>query len=1129
MKKIIIFAVCLFLLTQVFPVLEMSHAKNQMAGSIHGEGQVLGNELLGRTRLGFLDPYGYPKFSPKLTKLLFDSLGVKGYDEYKDELTKHLDELAPTFYRQDFFMWAPSFEWKDAAKKIALENSKGIEHIITLNFRSFLPNNARTVGDIVEYYDGDGKDDNPFGAVVKIWQIENEINMKDIFWKGTLLEYTKHLLDCYNEAKNSDPSCVVVMAGEASDAENKVYADILRELGGQPAFDAVDIHIYGQATDSLMVERCSKNFRERLLDAGYDPNTPMFMTEYGTYCGKMPKMDDSSETIQAKTFAERIILALANGIKGICYISCVDGVMDDKVDGYFSQMGLIHNGITKFGNGPWHKRKVFWTYKLLSLYLSQVTFDDILEVTLGVGIRAFRFNRPGLQPVYFVFLSNQETARKVPLPVTEKMRVTSLVPIGESGDEYDKLDGAIETKIIDPTDLNGIYAMLAKGPIAVEPLPSRTLSEKIGIAKLSASTDIDLPVGEVYLAKENAIKWVDGGKPDFSKTDLAITKLVKAGKSAILAINVEAECFSKPVESAKFLKFVAAVVERYDGDGILDAPGTLCTKFHLDARISDTSYISESSKCYAQMIKTSGRAVVSASASTKLIVGGFSDNKARIWPAIFNELRKFQAEAGYPFFDIMAISNNFGSSRADSENYNFINRISRSTRKLLDENGLQRIPITCLSAMNYVGVAKDYPEQTERDQANELVKRIMTMIGNGCQTACWGMEKDVSSNIFGSCGLLDLNGNPRLSYYSMQKLLLETSKVQVLPYNLPGGKTTIGRWIAPEYNSLWGMRFGINDPFVIAWVNGSKPPTFSYVDFDFPATQALELEYLVPDQKSGKETGGKPTFKKVTVFRQDGEFKIPVDRLEPFIIRPSNATAPKVEIKIDPAVMTVNPGQKDTATIIVTGFEGEAILSAPSTKTLGTTISPEKVKSGQEATLTVSTLVASAGQQYTVAVSATTGQGSAEALLQIEVSNTMPVEISLWIGKKEAQVGGQKKQLAEPPTIIQGYTVVPVRFISETFGAKVGYDQKTKEITLTFGLKPDGSYTKKVTLWVGKKEATSDFGSMLPAFQTFELPVAPVIINGTTMVPLRFVSEVLGADVEWNSKERRVDIKWWPA
>jgi len=117
MKKIIIFAVCLFLLIQVFSVLEVSHAKNQMVGSIHGEGQVLGNELLGRTRLGFLDPYGYPKFSPKLTKLLFDSLGVKDYDEYKDELTKRLDELAPTFYRQDFLCGRPVLSGRMPQKK----------------------------------------------------------------------------------------------------------------------------------------------------------------------------------------------------------------------------------------------------------------------------------------------------------------------------------------------------------------------------------------------------------------------------------------------------------------------------------------------------------------------------------------------------------------------------------------------------------------------------------------------------------------------------------------------------------------------------------------------------------------------------------------------------------------------------------------------------------------------------------------------------------------------------------------------------------------------------------------------------------------------------------------------------
>src|SRR5690606_33802984 len=40
----------------------------------------------------------------------------------------------------------------------------------------------------------------------------------------------------------------------------------------------------------------------------------------------------------------------------------------------------------------------------------------------------------------------------------------------------------------------------------------------------------------------------------------------------------------------------------------------------------------------------------------------------------------------------------------------------------------------------------------------------------------------------------------------------------------------------------------------------------------------------------------------------------------------------------------------------------------------------------------------------------------------------------------------------------------------------------------------------------------------------FKMDVAPVIIEGRTLVPLRFVSEAYGAYVDWDNKAKRVAI-----
>lgn len=85
-----------------------------------------------------------------------------------------------------------------------------------------------------------------------------------------------------------------------------------------------------------------------------------------------------------------------------------------------------------------------------------------------------------------------------------------------------------------------------------------------------------------------------------------------------------------------------------------------------------------------------------------------------------------------------------------------------------------------------------------------------------------------------------------------------------------------------------------------------------------------------------------------------------------------------------------------------------------------------------------------------------------------------------------------------------------MRTIFEELESTVQWTAKTKTITANRG-------TKKITLVVGSKTATVNG-------QKITLDVAPQIINGRTLVPLRFISEALGAKVDWNSQTKTVYI-----
>ncbi|MEM0231047.1 MAG: stalk domain-containing protein [Candidatus Woesearchaeota archaeon] len=61
-------------------------------------------------------------------------------------------------------------------------------------------------------------------------------------------------------------------------------------------------------------------------------------------------------------------------------------------------------------------------------------------------------------------------------------------------------------------------------------------------------------------------------------------------------------------------------------------------------------------------------------------------------------------------------------------------------------------------------------------------------------------------------------------------------------------------------------------------------------------------------------------------------------------------------------------------------------------------------------------------------------------------------------------------------------------------------------------------YRKDIKLWIGKTEATIDE-------QNYTLDAAPYIKNSRTMVPLRFISEGLGATVSWDGTQKKVTIQ----
>lgn len=82
--------------------------------------------------------------------------------------------------------------------------------------------------------------------------------------------------------------------------------------------------------------------------------------------------------------------------------------------------------------------------------------------------------------------------------------------------------------------------------------------------------------------------------------------------------------------------------------------------------------------------------------------------------------------------------------------------------------------------------------------------------------------------------------------------------------------------------------------------------------------------------------------------------------------------------------------------------------------------------------------------------------------------------------------------------------MVPIRIITETLDGKIDWNEQTQTITLMVN-------GEKISMKVGQ--------------QLIGFDAAPVILNDRTYVPIRYVAEKLGANVEWIAATQQIIIE----
>ncbi|WP_432665597.1 stalk domain-containing protein [Wukongibacter baidiensis] len=125
-------------------------------------------------------------------------------------------------------------------------------------------------------------------------------------------------------------------------------------------------------------------------------------------------------------------------------------------------------------------------------------------------------------------------------------------------------------------------------------------------------------------------------------------------------------------------------------------------------------------------------------------------------------------------------------------------------------------------------------------------------------------------------------------------------------------------------------------------------------------------------------------------------------------------------------------------------------------------------------------------------------------------------KIILKVGSKYMTVDGKRREIdpgkGTKLIIKNGRTFLPIRAFIESIGGKVSWNGSNREVRVLLD-------NKEIRLWIGKKAAKVNG-------KTRNNDVAPFISDTSrTMIPLRFIVENLGCDVEWDGQTKTVEIE----
>ena len=131
-------------------------------------------------------------------------------------------------------------------------------------------------------------------------------------------------------------------------------------------------------------------------------------------------------------------------------------------------------------------------------------------------------------------------------------------------------------------------------------------------------------------------------------------------------------------------------------------------------------------------------------------------------------------------------------------------------------------------------------------------------------------------------------------------------------------------------------------------------------------------------------------------------------------------------------------------------------------------------------------------------------------MITIMLFSIMMFPVSADTAEISVYLDAAKIEFDVKPQIINGRTMVPIRAIFEKMGAVVEWDGNTSSAICTKGDTVVKMTVNSMDMYINN--------------QLTKMDISPVVIDGRTLAPARYVAEAFGADVQWSQKNNSVVI-----